>query len=65
NLIDAANLVALAALLSFRRPECTLGGPDGQDIIVHPPEVREPLALSIHHLPIAVTFAFLGDGDLL
>ncbi|CAK9877850.1 unnamed protein product [Sphagnum jensenii] len=65
NLIDAANLAALAALLSFRRPECTLGGPDGQDIIVHPPEVREPLALSIHHLPIAVTFAFLGDGDLL
>jgi hypothetical protein len=28
-------------------------------------QVREPLALSIHHLPIAVTFAFLGDGDLL
>jgi exosome complex component RRP45 len=28
-------------------------------------QVREPLALSIHHLPIAVTFGFLGDGDLL
>lgn len=39
NLIDAANLAALAALLSYRRPECTVGGDDGQQIIVHPPEV--------------------------
>lgn len=37
--MDAANLAALAALLSYRRPECTVGGDDGQQIIVHPPEV--------------------------
>ena len=43
NLIDAANVAALAALLSFRRPECTVGGPGGQDVIVHPPEVWEDL----------------------
>jgi len=29
----------LAALLTFRRPECTLGGDDGQEVTVHPPEV--------------------------
>jgi hypothetical protein len=25
--------------LTFRRPECSLGGEDGQEVIVHPPEV--------------------------
>lgn len=40
NLVDAANIAALAALSTFRRPECMLGGgEDGQDVIVHPPEV--------------------------
>lgn len=61
NLIDGANIAALAALLTFRRPECSLGGEDGQEVIVHPPEVREPLPLIIHHLPIAVTFAFFSN----
>lgn len=40
NLVDAANIAALAALLTFRRPDCSLGGEDGQEVIVHPPEVR-------------------------
>ncbi|VVA37774.1 PREDICTED: exosome [Prunus dulcis] len=60
NLIDAANIAALAALLTFRRPECSVGGEDGQEVIVHPPEEREPLHLIIHHLPIAVTFGFFS-----
>ncbi|XP_047978280.1 exosome complex component RRP45A-like [Salvia hispanica] len=64
NLIDAANIAALAALLTFRRPECTLGGEDGQEVIIHPPEVREPLPLIVHHLPIAVTFAFIGNQSI-
>ncbi|KAG8370991.1 hypothetical protein BUALT_Bualt13G0040700 [Buddleja alternifolia] len=61
NLVDAANIAALAALLTFRRPECTLGGEDDQEVIIHPPEVREPLPLIVHHLPIAITFAFIGN----
>ncbi|MCL7034879.1 hypothetical protein MKW94_005890 [Papaver nudicaule] len=65
NLVDAANIAALAALMTFRRPECTLGGEDGQELIVHPPEVKEPLPLIIHHLPIAVTFGIFGDGNIL
>ncbi|GAB4856016.1 hypothetical protein Ancab_024655 [Ancistrocladus abbreviatus] len=64
NLVDAANIAALAALLTFRRPECSLGGEDGQEVVVHPPEAREPLPLIIHHLPIAVTFAFFGDENI-
>ncbi|XP_060960738.1 exosome complex component RRP45B-like [Cannabis sativa] len=39
NLVDTANIAALAALMTFRRPECSLGGDDGQEVIVHPPEV--------------------------
>lgn len=39
NLVDAANIAALAALSTFRRPECTLGGEDGQEVIIHQPEV--------------------------
>lgn len=39
NLVDAANIAALAALSTFRRPECTFGGEDGQQLIIHPPDV--------------------------
>ncbi|XP_058763079.1 exosome complex component RRP45A-like [Vicia villosa] len=64
NLVDAANIAALASLMTFRRPECSLGGDDGQQVVVHPPEVREPLPLIIHHLPIAVTFGFFSNENL-
>ncbi|GMQ00831.1 hypothetical protein CsSME_00047729 [Camellia sinensis var. sinensis] len=50
--------------MTFRRPECTLGGEDGQEVIIHQPEVREPLPLIIHHLPIAVTFGFFGNDNI-
>jgi len=49
-------LSALAALMAFRKPEVTVGGASGTEVIVHPPEVKEPLPLTIHHLPVAVTF---------
>jgi exosome complex RNA-binding protein Rrp42 (RNase PH superfamily) len=39
NLIDTANIATLAALSTFRRPECTVGGEDGQQVTVHDPEV--------------------------
>ncbi|KAG2671126.1 hypothetical protein I3760_14G119200 [Carya illinoinensis] len=42
NLVDAANIAALAALMTFRRPECSLGGEDGQEVVVHPAEVIDP-----------------------
>ncbi|KAK1588492.1 hypothetical protein Q3G72_023987 [Acer saccharum] len=65
NLVDAANIAALAALLTFRRPECSLGGEDGQEVILHPPEEREPLPLIVHHLPIAVTFGFFSSESIM
>lgn len=60
NLADAASLSALAALLAFRRPEVTLEAGaegEGQKVVVHDVDVREPLPLSIHHTPLAITFA--------
>ncbi|MBA0767618.1 hypothetical protein Gotri_016483 [Gossypium trilobum] len=65
NLVDAANIAALAALLTFRRPECSLGGEDGQEVIVHPPEIREPLPLTVHHLPVAISFGFFSNESIL
>ncbi|XP_027361116.1 exosome complex component RRP45A-like isoform X2 [Abrus precatorius] len=64
NLVDAANIAALASLLTFRRPECSFAGEDGQQVVVHPPEQRDPIPLIIHHLPIAVTFGFFSNENL-
>lgn len=64
NLLDASNIAALAALMTFRRPDCTMAGDDGHKVIVHPTEVREPLPLIVHHLPISVTFAIFDNADI-
>lgn len=64
NVGDAAVLCALAALLAFRRPAVTVGGADGSQVIVHSPDERESVALSIHHLPFSVSFAFFEAGTL-
>lgn len=64
NLADAAVLSALAALLSFRRPDVSVGGADGCQVIMHSAGEKETVPLSIHHLPFALTFGFFGEGDL-
>ncbi len=56
NLVDACCLAALAALMALRLPQVSVGGEGGSDIIVHSPDVKEPLPLSIHHLPVAISF---------
>jgi 3' exoribonuclease family, domain 2 len=52
----------LAALLSHRRPEASVSAETGE-VVEHSPSLREPLALSLHHKPLAVAFAlFQGTG---
>ena len=53
-LLDACSVAVLCGLLSFRHPDVTVGGESGQEVIVHPPHVKEPVPLNIHHLPLAV-----------
>jgi len=62
NLIDCAGIAAITALLHFRRPEVSFVG---EEVIVHSLEERDPVPLSIHHIPICVTFCFFKDGELM
>jgi exosome complex component RRP45 len=60
NLIDCACIAAISALLHFRRPEVAI---IDDEVIVYPPEQKNPVPLSIHHIPICVTFGFFAEGD--
>lgn len=63
NLADACMLCTLAALMAFRRPDTQVaaGGAGADDerarVTVLSPSLREPVPLSLHHLPLAVSFA--------
>ncbi|KAF8067289.1 RRP45A [Scenedesmus sp. PABB004] len=68
NLVDACCLAALAALLGFRKPEVEVDASAGEgeaQVIVHPPEVREPQPLTLHHLPLPHTYAIFEGGAIL
>jgi exosome complex component RRP45 len=62
NVVGASSLAAAAALLSFRRPEATVS-PETRRVVVHPAATREPVALALRHLPVAVTFGFFEETD--
>ncbi|KAI8387272.1 ribosomal protein S5 domain 2-type protein [Blakeslea trispora] len=62
NLIDCASIAAITALLHFRRPDVTVSG---EDVTIHPIDQRNPVPLSIHHIPICITFAFYDKGERL
>ncbi|KAG9086639.1 hypothetical protein FRC07_013022 [Ceratobasidium sp. 392] len=58
NILDCACLAAVAALRHFRRPDVEVVG---DDVIVHDPNERAPVPLSLHHTPYCVSFAFLEE----
>lgn len=62
NIIDAASIAAIVALCHFRRPDISI---QGDDVTVYSPEEREPVPLSIHHMPICVSFSFFQQGTYL
>ena len=60
NMLDAVFLSALAALMAFRRPEVSIqAAPDATQsaLVVHSIDEREALPLSLHQVPLAVSFA--------
>ena len=59
NLIDACSIAAITALAHFRRPDVTVSG---EDVTIHSTEDRDPVPLSVHHMPICVTYAFYNQG---
>ncbi|XP_056265003.1 exosome complex component RRP45 isoform X2 [Pseudoliparis swirei] len=62
NLMDAASIAAITALCHFRRPDV---GIQGDEVTVYSPDEREPIPLSIYHMPISVSFAFFQQGTYL
>ncbi|EHB06741.1 Exosome complex exonuclease RRP45 [Heterocephalus glaber] len=62
NIIDAASIAAVVALCHFRRPDVSV---QGEEVTLYTPEERDPVALSIHHMPICVSFAFFQQGTYL
>lgn len=54
NVLDAACLSCIASLIHFQLPEVTTEK-DGT-VVIHNIEDREPLPLSVHHVPLSFTF---------
>ncbi|XP_064637673.1 exosome complex component RRP45-like isoform X2 [Lineus longissimus] len=62
NLIDCASIAGIAALAHFRRPDVTVSG---EDVTIHPKSEKDPVSLSVHHMPICTSFAFYDHGKFL
>jgi len=62
NILDCASIAAISALAHFKRPDVSV---QGQEITIHPPEDRDPVGLSLHHMPLLVSFAFFLQGKFL
>ncbi|GLD53112.1 exosome complex component RRP45, partial [Lates japonicus] len=62
NLMDAASIAAITALCHFRRPDVAI---QGDEVTVFSPEERDPIPLSIYHMPISVSFSFFQQGTYL
>ncbi|KAF4018150.1 hypothetical protein G4228_009486 [Cervus hanglu yarkandensis] len=62
NIIDAASIAAIVALCHFQRPDVSV---QGDEVTLYTLEERDPVPLSIHHMPICVSFAFFRQGTYL
>jgi len=58
NLIDCSVIAAVAGLANFRRPEVSVSG---EDINIHTFEEKLGVPLNVHHMPISITFGFIGE----
>lgn len=59
NMVDALSVAAIAALNHFRRPDVNVCG---EEVTVLTANERDPLPITMHHLPVCVTFAFFEEG---
>lgn len=62
NLTDCALLATAASLCAFRLPQTEISS--SGEVVVFTPEEREPLPLTVQHVPIAVSFALFAAGEV-
>ena len=61
NLVDAASLAAMAALLFFRRPEAAVRG---GIVTLYPEWDRAPVPLAVHHIPLTLSYGCVARATL-
>lgn len=61
NVIDCASIAALTALAHFKRPDVSL---NGEEVIIHSIQERDPLPIGINHFPICVSYGIFNKGKL-
>ena len=57
NLVDCCSIATIAALLSARHEAVTV---IGNEVNVHSLDEKESVPLSVHHIPISVTFGLFN-----
>ncbi|XP_035826075.1 exosome complex component RRP45 [Aplysia californica] len=62
NILDCSSIAAISALAHFKRPDVSV---QGEEITIHPLEEKDPVGLSIHHMPLLVSFSFFLQGKYL
>ncbi|WVN89783.1 uncharacterized protein L203_105013 [Cryptococcus depauperatus CBS 7841] len=58
NLLDCASLASMAALKHFRKPDVEVSG---DEVTIHNPDDRAPVSLTIHHVPLCLTYAYFEN----
>ncbi|EMC99031.1 hypothetical protein BAUCODRAFT_146018 [Baudoinia panamericana UAMH 10762] len=62
NLLDAACIALMAALLHFRRPDFEV---HGEDVTVFSVREREPVKLTVQHHPFCITTSYYDSGQIM
>lgn len=62
NILDCASMAALSSLAHFRRPDVTF---DGEDIIIHSEDQKDPIPLELHHYPVCISYAIFSNGEVI
>lgn len=65
NLVDAASVAVITALLHFRKPDVeVIGSGEGSELVIYDEKQREMVPLSVLHIPICVTFQFFSTESV-
>lgn len=65
NLIDAASVAVITALLHYRKPDVeVVGSGEGSELIMYDEKQREMVPLSVLHIPICITFQFFSTESV-